>query len=110
MTSENQNISWYQGEDVVITDTVTEGGVAKDIGGATILFVLYDELTDAEEMTKAGAVSGDGSAGVFTVTLTDTETEAMAAQEYYYEIRVTISTTEAVVTSGTATVKTSRSN
>ena len=87
MAEEHQNIEVWQDSDWRRIYTVTEGGSAKDISGATVSLVVARELGDdsvATEATSGVTVAvTDGAAGEVTMTWTDTATSALAGDYEY---------------------------
>lgn len=95
MTKRNQHFEMHAGEtvdlNVVVTDKATK--VRKNLAGATIKWVLYDEATEAAVLTKTTATPGDitdidGLNGLFTVALAPADTANVAPGTYYHESEV----------------------
>lgn len=91
-----QTIKCYRKNDYTIACTcTTDGSTARDIGTPTeVKFTVVDKSTGLRvlQVTKTGggiAVTGDGSSGVFTITLTDTNLTLDPAL-HYYDVEITL--------------------
>lgn len=96
MTKRNQHFEMHAGDTVdlecVVTDQDTGG--RKNLAGATIVWVLYDEASSAAVLTKTTATVGDitdvdGLNGLFTVALVPADTADIAPGTYYHESKIT---------------------
>jgi len=110
MTSTGQDFTMYSGDSNVITITVTDSaGAAKDLSGAAIVWsmapLVESEKTTIEKTNASGiAITGDGSAGIFTVTLAAADTAPLRG-DYYHEAKITDgSNNVSTVTIGKVTV------
>lgn len=92
MTKQNQDFVMWAGDNKLIDVTVVDGdGVAVDITGATIKWVLAKTAGDSALVTKTtgdGITITDAAAGKFRVTLVPADTESLAGV-YYHEAEVT---------------------
>lgn len=89
-----QNFEMFAGDTKSLNCTVTDAatGAAKNITGATIEWVLYNERTELNVLTKStasGITITNGLAGQFTVALIPADTSALGIQSYYHEAEVT---------------------
>lgn len=96
MTKRNQHFEMHAGNrvdlNIVVTDT--DAGGRKNLAGATIVWVLYDEATSTTALTKTTATVGDitdidGLNGLFTVALQPSDTASITPGVYYHEAEVT---------------------
>lgn len=95
MTKRNQYFEMHAGEtvdlNVVVTDKATKS--RKNLAGAAITWVLYDEAAESAVLTKSTATVGDitnidGLNGLFTVALAPADTANVAPGTYYHESEV----------------------
>lgn len=94
--------SFYRGEDVVITVTMSP---VTNISGWTIAGQVKNLLTDPTALiTLAGTVT-NASAGIFTVPLTAAQTLSLAAGSYPYALERTDSGSSALISEGTLQVR-----
>lgn len=116
MTKFNQNVTMIAGDTVNINCVVRTGpnptDPVKDISGATIAWVLYNDPAGVVTLTKS-TVSGititSGIGGAFTVALAAGDTESVAPMNYYHEAEVTdVFGNVSTVFTGTVTIKRSR--
>lgn len=116
MTKENQSFIMYAGDTANVNCVVRTGpnpsDPIKDISGATIVWVLYDEAAAEAKLNKS-TVSGititSGIGGAFTVALAAGDTESVAPGAYYHEAEVTdVFGNVSTVFTGTVTIKRSR--
>lgn len=87
-----QLVTYYKG-DWTQQITLTSGGSAYDITGATATFVLY-EMNGTAALSLATGGSGithTGSGGVITISATNAQIVALATQDYRYELILTLS-------------------
>jgi hypothetical protein len=95
MTATAQDLTFYAGETVVISSTVTEDGVAKDLNGCSLTFKIAKEEGGAAIVTKTSATLGgiaviDADAGTITITLSATDTGALLSKSaYIHELKLT---------------------
>lgn len=113
MARVNQNATIWAGDTVNLDVAVTNSaGAAKDITGATIAYVLFNEPAGATVLTKTTAddiAITPGTGGLFTITLEPADTESVAPGAYYHEAEVTdISGNVATVLTGKVTIMRSR--
>lgn len=94
MTMTAQNYTIYAGDTVellvAVTDSIT--GLAKNITGATIKWVLYNERTQAavvNKTTSSGIAITDAAGGLYTVTVSALETATLTPEAFYHESEVT---------------------
>ena len=83
------DIKIYRGADFSVTFTLKDGdGVAIDLSGFTITSTARTALErDATEIvTFANTLTGDGSGGIFVMSLTQTETLALDPQKGHYDV------------------------
>ena len=99
MTKENQNIAFFQGEDVTIQVTIT----GEDITG----WALKARVASVEK--DNGAIGGititDAVNGVFEIALADDDTDAMGNGDYPWGVKRDNAGSESVLSLGTVTVK-----
>lgn len=95
MTKRAQNYEMHAGETidlaVVVIDKATRG--RKNLAGATIKWVLYDEVGESAVLSKSTETVGeitdvDGLNGLFTVALLPADTIDVAPGTYYHESEV----------------------
>jgi hypothetical protein len=107
MTETLQNFETYQGNDLIITVTVKENGVAKVITDCDVTWVLYDDQLETV-LTKTvgdGITLTDPTHGIFTITLEGEDTEELLGL-YIHEAAVTdTSNNVATVMEGMVEVK-----
>ncbi len=87
-----QNFEMVAGDTANLHVSVTENGASKNLSGATIKWVLYDEVNGVTVLTKA--TGGDitvtnVTGGQFTVALAPADTVNVAPGRYYHESEVT---------------------
>jgi hypothetical protein len=84
--------SFYLGEDVSITVTVTDdAGSAVDITGMSISYLVWSG-TNAAVITKtvgSGIALTTPASGILTITIADTDTDAIAPGRYNHELKIT---------------------
>lgn len=80
------DFTFKKGNDAILTVTITDSGSAYDITSHTLSFRLLDH--GATRLNISGAISGDATAGVFTVTLTDTQLD-ITPKDYTFYIDMT---------------------
>ena len=113
MTKVNQSFPMWAGDTANIECVVSDGADGiKDISGATIAWVLYNEAAGVAVLNKS-TVSGititSGIGGAFTVALAPSDTESVTPGAYYHEAEVTdIAGNVSTVFTGTVTIKRSR--
>ena len=89
MTETSQDIETYQGNDLIITVTVKENGIAKIITDCTVTWVLYDDqLATVLTKTVGHGIAITATPGVFTITLDGEDTEELLGL-YTHEAAVT---------------------
>ena len=101
MTLSIVNKTVYQGADDLLSFTITDvGGVARDIFGATFVWVAYHNLTGdvLQKQIGNGVTIDDHATGAVTVAFTAAEM-TLAALTYTYQLEMTI--TSAGVTTTT---------
>lgn len=108
MTTKDQNITMYQGEDKQLNFAITdESGNAKSLTGATAEWVVRiseDSSTNVISKTTSSGMSiidiNSTDDGV-RVTLDAVDTRSLTPRSYYHEVRVTDSSgDENVVSAG----------
>ena len=108
MTATAQDFTLYAGDDATLTVTVTEGVAAKDLTGASVVWVLYDRFSRAAVLTKAtgdGVTITDDEGGILTVDIDSTDTATLYGA-YYHECKVTDSDGNiSTVSTGTVTIR-----
>lgn len=88
-----QLTAYYKG-DWTQQISITSGGSAYDLTGATATFILY-EMNGTAALSLATGGSGithTSAGGVVTITATNAQIVALATQDYRYEFIVTLST------------------
>lgn len=113
MTKLAQDFTIVAGESAVLEITVTEGGAAKDLTGATIVWRLsadIDHRSNVLQKDTTESPSGinitNAAGGIFQVLLTASETTGLAIRDHLHQAIVTFTNSDvAVVTEGKATVK-----
>jgi hypothetical protein len=99
------NLSFYKGEDVVLTVTMAP---PTSISGWTLQFTLRKQHGDATALiTKtsgAGITVTDSTNGIFKVTLASADTSALDLRAYVYDIQRTDSGSRTVLTIGNLTL------
>ncbi len=86
----------YRGEKKTWTCTVTSGGTALDLTGATIRFAVRDAyppssiIADGDALISKSTASGititNEAGGIFTLTLLKADTNTLACGDYQYGI------------------------
>jgi hypothetical protein len=99
------NISFYKGEDVTLTVTMSP---ATTITGWTLQFTLRKQFGDATALVTKTIGSGitvtDATNGVFTVSLASADTSGLDLRAYVYDIQRTDSGNRTVLTIGNVTL------
>ena len=99
------NMSFYKGEDVVLTVTMTP---ATAITGWTLQFTLRKQYGDATALvtktTGAGITITDATNGIFKVTLASADTAGLDLRAYVYDIQRIDSGNRTVLTIGNLTL------
>lgn len=99
------NLSFYKGEDVVLTVTMTP---ATSIAGWTLQFTLRKQFGDAAALvtktTGAGITITDAANGVFKVTVASADTAGLDLRAYVYDIQRTDTGSRTVLTIGNLTL------
>ncbi|OAI46891.1 hypothetical protein AYO44_10570 [Planctomycetaceae bacterium SCGC AG-212-F19] len=99
------NISFYKGEDVVLTITMAP---ATAITGWSLQFTLRKQFGDATPLvtktTGAGITITDAANGVFKVTLASADTANLDLRAYVYDIQRTDTGNRTVLTTGNLTL------
>jgi hypothetical protein len=107
--SKRAEISFHQGEDIVIPDQV----VGRDISGWSLAFALASAYGSAALFTKttgAGITITDGPAGKFEIAINDNDTDGLPVVTkkegtvYVWDVKRTDADQEAVLTWGTITL------
>lgn len=93
-------LTLYRGEDVTIPWDVDE-----DITGWTLALVINDTVQDASPLLTISASITSAADGYCDTALTDTQTETLAVGVYYSELARTNEGAEAVLSTGTITVR-----
>ena len=78
-----------KGDTFVRSITMKRDGVAVDITGATILFTLKLNVSDAANTVQVSGVLTTPTSGIFSVTLDPSDTSSIAAANYHYDIEIT---------------------
>jgi phage terminase large subunit-like protein len=107
MTETLQDFETYQGNDLIITVTVKENGVAKIITACTVTWVLYDDQLETvlTKTVEHGITLTDPTHGIFTITLDGDDTKGLLGL-YTHEAAVTdVSLNTATVMEGMVEVK-----
>lgn len=93
MTKKSQNVEMVAGDHADLVVTITgSNGVAKNLTGATIKWVLYDDANAVELLSKStgsGVAITNALAGECTISLAPANTLTIAAGIYYHECEVT---------------------
>ena len=93
MTKKAQNVEFVAGDHCDINVAVTgRAAVIKDLAGATIKWVLYDDANSALLLTKtttSGITITAAGSGLFTVALLPADTVSIAPGLYYHECEIT---------------------
>lgn len=92
MPAEDQNIAMVQGDNKVLSITVTDAaGAAVDLTDATIRWHMSKSVNKRpaalEKATGSGITITDAANGVFTVTLDSADTESLRGL-FYHEVEV----------------------
>lgn len=110
--SVQQNESFHRGEDITlrleVTTTGVGGGPAVDITGWAISFSMQRRTPGSIVLSKtvgSGITITDGPNGRADVVLSDDDTNALIPGDYDYDLKRTDSDSEAVLTTGTLTIK-----
>ena len=100
-TAVQTNFSFYKGEDVAVTDTMSP---ATGISGWSLQFTLRKNYGDPTPLlTKtigAGITVTDAVNGVFTIALANADTANLAPGAYVYDIERTNAGNRTVLTIG----------
>src|SRR4051794_1726099 len=99
--SVQSNISFFQGEDLLLTFTMTP---PTDISGWTLSSTVKDKLGGTTQFTPTYAIT-DAGRGVFTLTWTRAQTSALTPGDYVWDVRRTDSGFNKVLAHGEATCK-----
>jgi len=101
----NANISFYRGEDVTLTVTMSP---ATNITGWTLQFTVRKAYGDAAALitktTGAGITITDATNGVFTVSIASADTLDLEQRAYVFDIQRTNSGNRTVLTIGNLTL------
>ena len=100
----NKHFEIYAGEDRTLSLVARDA--ANDIlslSGATLAFRLSKTAGESATVSATGSIVS-ASAGTFTVALTDSQTD-IAAGDYVYHVRATISGTDTLCSRGTIRVQ-----
>lgn len=99
------NISFYKGEDVTLTVTMSP---VTNITGWTLQFTLRKQYGDTTALitktTGAGITITDAANGVFQVTLASADTVNQELRPYVYDIQRTNAGNRTVLTIGNLTL------
>jgi hypothetical protein len=99
------NISFYKGEDVTLTVTMSP---ATNITGWTLAFTVKQKYGDAiavvSKSTSSGITITDAVNGVFTVTIASADTNLLDQQGYVYDIQRTNAGNRTVLAIGNLTL------
>lgn len=101
-----QNDAYHVGTDHPMDFTVTsDGTTAVNINGATpIPWALRKHpYNPSDILTKTGIVTGDGSTGIFRVSLAAADSPGVGV--YYMQAAITLSSQKSVVAQGSFEVK-----
>jgi len=107
------NAPWFAGESKDLNVTITSGGGAYDLTGASLTFTLSKTVGGTALITKTtadGITVTDESGGLATVALGPGDTSGLSGT-YHWEVRVVdASLNEDVVAYGTAKIRASSSD
>ena len=110
--SVKQDTNFHIGEDITleveVTTTGISGGPAVDITGWAISFSMKRRKGGDIVLSKtvgSGITITDGPNGRADIVLTDDDTNKLVVGEYDYDVKRTDPGSEAVVTTGTLTIK-----
>jgi len=99
----HNDFSWFRGEDVLITFTMTP---LTDITAWTITCVLKPTLDNATVLLTVAATVTSAAAGIYTVAFTAAQnTTTLSAGIYQYAVERTDSGSVAVLSEGTMQIK-----
>ena len=104
-TAVQANFSFYKGEDVAISDTMSP---ATAIAGWSLQFTVRKKFGDATALvtktTGAGITITDSVNGVFKITLAGADTAGLDLTAYVYDIQRIDSGSRTVLTIGNMTL------
>lgn len=91
MTIEHQRLLCHPEDTVVLSGTVTSGGVAKNLSGASILFRLFDHSGTilTKQTGGQGIVVTNAASGLYEVSIDPDDTEGLGGKTYEFEVIVT---------------------
>jgi hypothetical protein len=100
------NISFFRGEDITLTVTVTD----ENIAGWGLAFSVAKGYGQTAVFTKTtaaleGIVRTDEANGEFEVTIADIDTDALATGNYVWDVKRTDAGQEAVLAYGQLNLK-----
>jgi hypothetical protein len=84
-------VTRVRGDDWSIAGTITAGGAAVNLTGATITSQIRSSANSATIVETFTATVNNAAAGTLTLSLTDAETALIEAGNYVYDIQVVIS-------------------
>jgi hypothetical protein len=99
--SVQSNIAFFQGEDVVLTLTMTP---PTDITGWALVSTVKDVLGGTTQFNPTCSIT-DAGRGVFTVTMGRAQTSGLIPGDFVWDVRRTDSGKNAVLAHGEITVK-----
>ncbi len=103
MSTANQNIEMFAGEDRTVDFTVTDDSGPLNLTGATLAWTMFGRGVDLD---KTPTVQGDPTAGVVRLILDAADTATIQPGTYYHQLTVTDSAGDiAYVTTGVVTLK-----
>jgi len=99
-------ISFFRGEDIILTVTVTD----ENIAGWSLSFSVAKGYGQTAAFTKTTAALGgivrtDEANGEFEVTITDTDTDSLATGNYVWDVKRTDAGQEVVLAYGQLSLK-----
>jgi len=80
-----QDVEVWAGQDLVITATVTEGGAAKNLTGATLYWELFKRANDPAAIAQADVTIVSAAAGTISVSVSNDQLAGLCGT-YYHEI------------------------
>jgi hypothetical protein len=99
--SVQSNLEFFQGEDVLLTFTLTP---PQDMTGWTLAGTVRDKLGGTSQFTFTPTVT-DAGRGIFTATWSRSNTSALAPGDFVWDVRRTDSGKNTVLAHGQITVK-----
>jgi hypothetical protein len=85
-----ETITRVRGDDWSIPGTLTSGGVAVDLTGATVTAQLRSRVEKSTVAATFTVTVTDAAAGELTLSLADTVTDDLAPGRYVYDVQVVL--------------------